>query len=98
MDWTKYQIELTGMTKTVENITKDPYIIGYMEILKNSIYDQEIKLVNLTSNKMVDWYQSHLNDILCDQFVYDKENHKKTFALLVELKNESSKLISNALS
>lgn len=89
MDWTKYQIELTGMTKTVENITKDPYIIGYMEILKNSIQAHEIKLVNLTSKKMVDWYKNHLNDILCDQFIYDKENHKKTFALLVELQNES---------
>lgn len=95
MDWTKYQIELTGMTKTVENITKDPYIIGYMEILKNSIQDHEVNLVHLTSKKMVDWYQSHLNDILSDQFVYDKENHKKTFALLLELLNESNRLMAN---
>jgi hypothetical protein len=95
MDWTKYQIELTGMTKTVENITKDPYIIGYMEILKNSIQEHEVNLVHLTSKKMVDWYQSHLNDILSDQFVYDKENHKKTFALLLELLNESNRLTAN---
>jgi hypothetical protein len=95
MDWTKYQIELTGMTKTVENITKDPYIIGYMEILKNSIQDHEVNLVHLTSKKMVDWYQSHLNDILSDQFVYDKENHKKTFALLLELLNESKRITAN---
>jgi hypothetical protein len=95
MDWTKYQIELTGMTKTVENITKDPYIIGYMEILKNSIQDHEVSLVHLTSKKMVDWYQSHLNDILSDRFVYDKENHKKTFALLLELCNESERLVAN---
>ncbi len=95
MDWTKYQIELTGMTKTVENITKDPYIIGYMEILKNSIHEQEVNLVHLTSKKMVDWYQSHLNDILSDQFVYDKENHKKTYALLVELFKDSERLITN---
>ena len=95
MDWTKYQIELTGMTRTVENITKDPYIIGYMEILKNSIQDHEVNLVHLTSKKMVDWYQSHLNDILSDQFVYDKENHKKTFALLLELLNESKMVTAN---
>ncbi len=95
MDWTKYQIELTGMTKTVENITKDPYIIGYMEILKNSIHEHEVNLVHLTSKKMVDWYQSHLNDILSDQFVYDKDNHKKTFALLKELFKESEYLTTN---
>jgi hypothetical protein len=95
MDWTKYQIELTGMTKTVENITKDPYIIGYMEILKNSIQSHEVNLVNRTSKKMVDWYQNHLNDILSDQFVYDKDNHRKTFALLLELFTESEKYAAN---
>lgn len=95
MDWTKYQIELTGMTKTVENITKDPYIIGYMEILKNSIHEHQANLAHLTSKKIVDWYQSRLSDILSDPFVYDKENHKKTYALLVELFKDSALLTTN---
>lgn len=85
MNWLEYQIECKGMVETVQKVTDDPYILGYLEILKNSIQDHEKTTVNQVSKRLIDWYASQIDTILTNPFIYNKENQKKTYQLFTTL-------------
>lgn len=89
MNWLDYQIECKGMVDTVLKVTDDPYILGYLEILKNSIRDHEKTTVNQVSKRLIDWYESQIDSILKDPFIYNKENQKKTYRLFTTLYQET---------
>lgn len=89
MNWLEYQIECKGMVESVQKVTDDPYILGYLEILKKSIQVQEILIINQVSKRLVDWYEVKIDSILKDPFIYDKENQKKTYHLFTSLYNDT---------
>ena len=88
MNWTKYQIECDGITNSIKQVTKDPYIIGYLDLLKISILNQDKNIANEVTSRLIHWYGMHLDAFLKDPFIYDKANQEKTFLLLKKMKKD----------
>ena len=71
------EIEYDGMFGTIKQYSCDPYVISYLDRLKNAIHNQEIEMIKIMIFKLNEWYNDNINDV----FEIDR-SIKLNFALL----------------
>lgn len=78
-------LEVEGITKTIYEYTTDNYIRSYSKQLENISYPVEKNKLKLIVKRLCDWYEDNIEAILNGEYVLNKESHKKSYNLLLEL-------------
>ncbi|MDY0211003.1 MAG: hypothetical protein RBQ91_06340 [Acholeplasma sp.] len=82
MDIDLLEIELNGISGTITNYTRNPYIIGYIDALKRFMHEHNEKMIMVIVGKLVDWYKSSIDEILNNDYISNKQDHLSTKKLL----------------
>ncbi len=81
-----YEIEKTGMFRTVLETNPDQYIKSYANQLLNYSFPEDEKYIRILLPRILRYYdEGKLHDILQSEYSIHKEAHKKTRDLLYEL-------------
>lgn len=81
--------ELEGLKKTICDYTTDNYIVSYTNQLSKLKYPEDSKKLHILSQKILSWYKEAIVEIDNNQYVFNKNNHKKSYQIMCELKNQT---------
>jgi hypothetical protein len=76
-----YHLEVEGISETIQSYTVEHYIKSYSKqlISLNIEKDQE---------RLLEWYEENIELINRSRFVSNKEEHQKSYRLLIELQEK----------
>ncbi len=80
----EFEIEFEGIYSTIKNYTNDHYILGYINSLRTSLKEEDTSKTVLLLNRLIHWYNEIMTDLEEDKYVYNKEQHTKTFNILID--------------
>ena len=84
----KFKLEKEGITATVDDYTTEKYIASYSKQLRDLSLPEDFDLIKEIVTRLVDWYETNINDIRNSRFIENKEEHTKSMSLLQEFKRE----------
>jgi hypothetical protein len=79
-------IEFEGMLGTIKQYSCDPYVISYLNKLKEAIKDEDYSMIKVLVGKLNEWYDENINAIEKNRWVINLDSHHKTQRLLREFK------------
>ncbi|MCK4551906.1 MAG: hypothetical protein KAU02_03240 [Tenericutes bacterium] len=77
--------ELDGISKTIKQYSTDDFIVSYTNQLQGKKYPQDDKSIIFLTKKIIKWYETTIDQIKEDKFIYNKTSHIKSYNLLQEL-------------
>jgi len=87
-----YYLEVEGISKTIRSYTVENYIKSYSKQLLDLSILHDRERITVIVNRLIKWYEEHLDVITESRFVLNKEEHIKSYHILIELQD---KLTSN---
>jgi hypothetical protein len=78
------EIEYEGMLGTIKQYSCDPYVISYLNQLKQAIQTESMDMVRIMILKLNQWYEENIFDIETNRWVINVDSHRKTQKLLQE--------------
>ncbi|KFZ26835.1 MAG: hypothetical protein KQ78_00919 [Candidatus Izimaplasma bacterium HR2] len=78
------EIEYDGMLGTIIQYSCDPYVVSYLDKLKDAILDEEIDMIKIMISKLNEWYEENIIDIETNRWVVNVDSHHKTQRLIKE--------------
>lgn len=78
------EIEYEGMLGTIRQYSCDPYVLSYLDRLKQAIQDEQIEMIRILIDKLDQWYEENIFDIETNRWVINVDSHHKTQRLLKE--------------
>ncbi|MEC9484939.1 MAG: hypothetical protein UMR38_03570 [Candidatus Izemoplasma sp.] len=78
------KIEYEGMLGTIKQYSCDPYVVSYLNKLKQAIQNEEVEMIRLMISKLNEWYEEHIAAIEENRWVINVDSHYKTQRLLKE--------------
>lgn len=78
------EIEYDGMLGTIIQYSCDPYVVSYLDKLKDAILSEEIDMIKVMISKLNEWYEENIIDIETNRWVVNVDSHHKTQRLLKE--------------
>ncbi|MDA3931886.1 MAG: hypothetical protein PF513_04040 [Tenericutes bacterium] len=94
MPYSYFLIELEGVEKTIKNLTYDPYVRGYLKHLKTFYMSKNYEMLYYVINKLLYWYSSETSGEDSNS-VFTQFPYSKTKEILLELLNETEKLVND---
>lgn len=77
-------IEFDGMLGTIKQYSCDPYVISYLNKLKEAIKAEDFNMIKILIQKLDHWYEENMNAIEGNRWVINLDSHHKTQRLLRE--------------
>lgn len=77
-------IEYDGMLGTIKQYSCDPYVLSYLDKLKQAIQEERIDMIRIMISKLNEWYEENIFDIETNRWVINLASHHKTQRLLKE--------------
>jgi GTP:adenosylcobinamide-phosphate guanylyltransferase len=78
------EIEYEGMLGTIKQYSCDPYVISYLNQLKQAIQSESFDMIRILIVKLNQWYEENIFDIETNRWVVNVDSHRKTQKLLQE--------------
>ena len=78
------EIEYDGMLGTIIQYSCDPYVVSYLDKLKDAILNEEIGMIKIMISKLNEWYEENIIDIETNRWVVNVDSHHKTQRLIKE--------------
>lgn len=78
------EIEYDGMLGTIIQYSCDPYVVSYLDKLKEAILNKEINMIKIMISKLNEWYEENIIDIETNRWVVNVDSHYKTQRLIKE--------------
>ena len=78
------EIEYDGMLGTIIQYSCDPYVVSYLDKLKDAILNEEIGMIKIMISKLNEWYEENIIDIETNRWVVNIDSHHKTQRLIKE--------------
>lgn len=90
-----YYLEVEGISETIRSYTVENYIKSYSKQLLdlNILHDRE--RIEVIVSRLVEWYEGNLELINSSRFVSNKEEHIKSYNVLVELQKKLNSNIAD---
>lgn len=82
------EIEYDGMLGTIIQYSCDPYVVSYLDKLKQAILKEEIGMIKIMISKLNEWYEENIMDIETNRWVVNVDSHHKTHRLIKEFMYE----------
>lgn len=84
--------EVTGLTNTIKEYTRDHYVIGYADILLESSEKKDYEKIEGCMKRLLVWYKENIEVIKEDKFLYNKDQHEKSISFLERAIKQVEKL------
>jgi len=78
------EIEYEGMLGTIKQYSCDPYVVSYLDRLKEAIQTESLEMIRIMIMKLNEWYEENIFDIETNRWVVNVDSHRKTQRLLRE--------------
>jgi len=78
------EIEYEGMLGTIKQYSCDPYVLSYLNRLKDAIRNEDFGMIKIMINKLNEWYEENINAIEENRWVINLDSHHKTQRLIKE--------------
>ena len=78
------EIEYDSMLGTIIQYSCDPYVVSYLDKLKDAILNEEIGMIKIMISKLNEWYEENIIDIETNRWVVNVDSHHKTQRLIKE--------------
>jgi hypothetical protein len=78
------EIEYEGMLGTIKQYSCDPYVVSYLNRLKEAIQKEEIEMIKIMISKLNEWYEENITAIEENRWVINVDSHRKTQRLIKE--------------
>jgi len=78
------EIEYDGMLGTIKQYSCDPYVISYLDKLKQAIQLEQLDMIRIMISKLDEWYEENMFDIETNRWVINLASHQKTQRLIKE--------------
>jgi hypothetical protein len=78
------EIEYDGMLGTIKQYSCDPYVLSYLNKLKQAIQSERIDMIKIMIEKLSEWYEENINAIEENRWVINVDSHHKTQRLIKE--------------
>lgn len=78
------EIEFDGMLGTIKQYSCDPYVLSYLDRLRQAIQDENLEMIRIMIMKLNEWYEENIFDIETNRWVINVDSHHKTQRLLRE--------------
>jgi len=77
-------IEYDGMLGTIKQYSCDPYVISYLNKLKDAMANEDFSMIKIMISKLNEWYEENINAIEENRWVINVDSHRKTQRLIKE--------------
>lgn len=84
----KLKTEFNGIKSVIRSYTHSGDISNYIDQLENSFSSNDFEVIVYCLDNIVRWYNSNYRSIASNDYVYDKEKHRKNKALIEALYSE----------
>lgn len=78
------EVEYDGMHGTIKQYSCDPYVLSYLDRLKQAIQHEQVEMIKVMISKLNEWYEENIFDIETNRWVINLDSHHKTQRLLKE--------------
>jgi len=78
------EVEFEGMHGTIKQYSCDPYVVSYLERLKDAIQNKELGMIRIMIEKLNEWYEDNITAIETNRWVVNIGSHHKTQRLIRE--------------
>ena len=78
------ELEYDGMLGTIKQYSCDPYVLSYLDKLKQAIQNEKVDMIRIMIHKLNEWYDENMFDIETNRWVINLSSHQKTQRLLKE--------------
>lgn len=82
MKITDFKLEYPGIYGTITQYSRNPYIVGYLDTMKEYIVEGDLENLRTCINKVLIWYNANFENIMTNEYVLNKEDHKITKTIL----------------
>lgn len=82
MKITELKLEYSGIFGTITQYSKNPYIVGYLETMKEYITECDLDNLKMCISKILVWYDDNIDKIMSNDYVLNKDDHKTTKKIL----------------
>ena len=79
-------VEFPALSRTIRDYTTDNYISSYAEQIASIQYPTEETKLLILIDKLIEWYSSEIKVIQKGEYIHSKESHKKSYELLLEVR------------
>jgi len=76
--------EVTGITNTILEYTRNHYIVAYANLLVKSAAEENYDMIEGCIKRLLEWYECRIEEIRVDKHIYNKAQHEKGVQLLRE--------------
>ena len=86
-----FKLEVEGISETINSYTVRNFIKAYSKQLVKLDPEKDIEIMKIIVDRLIEWYQKNMSLIQNSKFVLNKEEHQKSYSLLIELKGKLDK-------
>ncbi len=84
-EFAKY--EVVGLANTINEYTRDHYIKNYTRLLVEYSLQEEYVQLKPVIKRLLEWYETIIEDIRTDKYLYNIKQHEKSLLLLKNIYN-----------
>ena len=85
MNYQILKIRLAQVIECVDYYTGEPSINILIKNGKDALFYDDIEVIKYTIKELIEWYNNNLSKICSNEFVDNKDVHKKNKDILIEL-------------
>ena len=85
MNYQILKIKLAQIIECVDYYTGEPSINILLRNGRDALYYDDIDLIKFTIEELIEWYKNNINNIVSNQYVDNKDVHRKNKEVLNEL-------------
>lgn len=85
------KIKLQGVLGCIDDYTDEPTISAIKDSLIKALSENNFEIILFSCIEIDKWYNKKINEILSNEYVYNKSEHKENCQLIKEIVNELEK-------
>ena len=83
-----FSLEVEGISRTINDYAVENFIVGYSNQLQSCEIPKDVEKVKVIVNRLINWYNDTMDDIVHSRFINNKDEHIKSLRLLKEFQKE----------
>lgn len=90
-----FLLEIEGISETICGYSIENFIQSYSRQLLELDFEKDTFRIGDIFDRLIEWYDQNINIIYKSQFVNNKNEHKKSYRLLIELRSQLDQYIAD---
>lgn len=87
MNYQILKIKLAQIIECVDYYTGEPSINVLIKNGRDALYYDDVDLIKYTITELIEWYKNNMSKICANEYVNNKDVHRKNQAILIDLLN-----------